>query len=428
MLIQIKNIISWLNRKIANYKPFFVALAYSPWLILLYLYISTYSKSLGKHDLDTIQNFIEWFGTAYSLLLALVLVNVWNQFDTLNREFDREVDAIATLYQTTKYAQTFIENGENELTEGRGVEVAEIRASFQLIINKIEKYIRHVVKKYQDEHILIQQRRNGEKILESIGREISSIAYKQIIIEALIAELYKSLNEALDVRGDRISRAKQSIPQTIWLVAFISSFVWLLPFFALNIGDHVVSGILTGGAAFVIVVVFFIINDLGNPFYGTWNIDIASWRDLLEIFDPNSRIIFIYRYEDRIEDIVNNLLSSFRFTERFAKPKCELCTLSREGLFGFQWRNLIRGLHRYNPEQEKNTSCEEYYLDDYIRQEYEMDLEIADLPIVLLRNGDDLNVLVETQDIRDCTTLNEFEGLVINKIKVNIHDFDQWHL
>jgi ABC-type sugar transport system permease subunit len=80
--------------------PFVIALIFSPWLIFLYLYLSNYSLKLDINDQEFIKGFIEWFGTAYGLFLALVLVNVWEQFGTVEREFDREVDALSMLLQT----------------------------------------------------------------------------------------------------------------------------------------------------------------------------------------------------------------------------------------------------------------------------------------------------------------------------------------
>ena len=48
-------------------------------------------------------NFIEWFGILYGILLPLILVRVWEQLDDIDREFDKEADAVRLLYEDISY-------------------------------------------------------------------------------------------------------------------------------------------------------------------------------------------------------------------------------------------------------------------------------------------------------------------------------------
>ncbi len=399
--MQKKKLWYWSIDRISKIKPFLVAISFSPWLILLYLYISAYTKNLDLKDLTIIQNFIEWFGTAYSLFLALVLVNVWNHYDTIDREFDREVDAIATLYQTANYAQVYDDSRKTKLDE------------LNSITEKIEKYLRHVILNYQNEHLYLQQRRNGEEILEGIGENISSIAFKKVVTESLITELFRSLNEARDVRGDRISHSQQRVPQTIWIVAVISSLVWLLPFFGLNIIDPFVSVTLIGGVTFVIVIVLIIINDFDSPFDGTWKIGLESWSDFLEIFTPIPRIVFVFKNGNKL----NDFLSRTSIGRRFSLPVCKLSSLSREGLFGISWNYFIKGIQRHHPKNGEEIKCDVLYSDDFIKQGYKLNLKAENLPIVLLIIGNELNTLIDNQEIITCSNLKNFEEVFNSKIR-----------
>lgn len=409
--MQTKKFVFRLIDTISKIKSFLIAISFSPWLIILYVIISTYAKNITSNDLLIIQSFIEWFGTAYSLFLALVLVNVWNQFNTIDREFDREVDALTTLYQTANYAQTLNNNRENDLIK--------IRNS---LFEEIEKYLRHVIINYQNEHIIIQQRRKGEEILENIGSSISSLSSEGIIIDPLCTELFRSLNEARDGRGDRISYSKQHIPQTVWLVAIISSLVWLLPFFALNIENLFVKGFLVSGVAFVIVIFLIIIYDFDGPFDGTWKVSIDSWKDFLEVFDPNPQIIFIFKYNNWI----NDFLSRTFIGKRLKLSTCKLSVLSREGFFGSPWTKFIREIQRLHSNKIKETKCDIFYLDDYNLQGYELNLGTNDLPIVLLRVGNNSIKLIENEEILRCASLKEFIELFYKKIKLQVIDFEQW--
>ena len=161
-----------------------MALAYSPWLLIIYLIILTFSIQLDSNDQDIIKGFIEWFGTAYSLFLALVLVNTWAQYDVVEREFDRELDAIVTLYQTTQYAREIKKRKKNDVN------------AFKEDIKRIViAYLKHVINNFNKEHLFTQQRNNGDDFLEKIGNRISLLAQDQIIVDALTTELFRSLNE-----------------------------------------------------------------------------------------------------------------------------------------------------------------------------------------------------------------------------------------
>jgi len=239
---------TWVKEKIDKLKPFSIAVVFSPWVIIAYIYIQDFSIHKALEDQDVIRGFIEWFGTAYSLFLALVLVNVWNEFNNLDLEFDREADAIATLFQTANYAHELSKEKESRINgkeqyEGKESqkvieekkELGAINQDLNNVIEQINVYVRHVLDNYRSEHVIFHQRRHGERTLEHIGMLLSSIACNQLIRDPLIAELFRNLNEARDVRGDRITHSRQRIPPTIWLVAVIASLVWLIPFFGLDI-------------------------------------------------------------------------------------------------------------------------------------------------------------------------------------------------
>lgn len=276
----LKKTLSNLDRNVVStIQSLVLALAFSPWLIIIYSYIANFVSALDPKDQDTIRGFIEWFGTAYSLFLALVLVNVWAQFETLDREFDREVDALATLYHTVKYTHS-----PDNVDQEKKDYVSRIRNS---IIDNIKLYIEHVIVNYSKEHLVLEQKRNGDIFLENILGNITSFAINQSISESLVSQFFESLNEAMDVRGDRISHSKLHTRGIVLAVAYIASAVWLVSFFGLIIYDRTVSVILIGGVTFVIVMVINIIRDLDQPFDGAWQVDMKNWSDLLEIIDPN---------------------------------------------------------------------------------------------------------------------------------------------
>ncbi len=389
--------------KFSAFKPFVVALAYSPWLIILYYFIQFYITQLPQGDKDFIESFIEWFGTAYSLFLALVLVNVWGQFDIVEREFDREVDALATMYQVI--------NRIPEANEQDAVIIKDFKKNIKL---KIITYIHHVIQNYDKEHDIPQQRRNGEIILEMIGNQISELVPKVNIKDFFISEAFESLNEAMDVRGDRIAHSKQRIPQTVWFVAVISSIVWMIPFLGLEIVSLLVTFTLVGGVTFVIVIVLVIIYDLDNPFEGTWKIELESWEGFLEVLEPKFQFIFVFNIKHTLFEQVGILLGS---------KTCKLKSLSSSGFFGLGWREFRKRIEKKYPDSDYKIKSKVFYLDEFNDQGFNFPPRGSSFPLVILKDGDRLSVLMSAGEISECTDLIKFEEMFRRRVREQIEWF-----
>lgn len=390
--MQKKNFFSWLNSITGSFKPLLSAVVYSPWLVLLYLITSKFASSLDPNDQNIIKSFIDWLGLAYVIFMAMVLANVWSNFDTIDREFEQEVDAIATLYQTANYARAINKKQEVELGNFK-----------KRIHENIRNYVKHVITYYETEHSHALQRRNGERILESVGEDISVIASRDILATALLTELFRIFSEAKSIRRERISHARQRIPQTIWIIAIVFSLIWLIPFFALRINNLSVSFVLIGGITFVIVIILSIINDLANPFDGNWKIDITNWQEFSEILEPTPRIVFVVRRKNSFID----LMSRTKLGEILGFSKDKLNNIFKQAFFNLQ-RNDFLG-------NERNINVDLLYLDDLTFHEYEIDAKTQDFPVALLRIGEKSIELLSGKDI--IANSEDFEKQLNSKLK-----------
>ena len=140
--------------------PITVSLSFAGITIPIYYYILVpflLWLNVSSNDYGNVQQFIEWFGVPYGLLLALVLVNVWTQHDTTDRAFDRESDAILALYNTFR----LIEDPRLEKSAA----------------TKIKKYIEHVRRFYIKEYKENQNRLRevGDNLLNDIRKLIGKL-------------------------------------------------------------------------------------------------------------------------------------------------------------------------------------------------------------------------------------------------------------
>jgi hypothetical protein len=374
-----------------------LAAVFSPWLIFAYTVIAPYIAARDVKDQEAIRGFIEWFGTAYSFFLALAIVNVWSQFENVEREFDRELDAVSTLLQTVKYTAVSNKSKEGQLEKFK-----------ENVIKDIKKYVTHVVNNYKFEHLVPRQHHNGDQILESIGGHISSLTSNKVVPEPFIDELFKSLNEAMDVRGDRISHSKPYAPMIIQFMALIASMIWLLSFLGLVIYDKWVTSFLIGGVAFVIIMVLVIFFDLGEPFGGFWKIHLEDWGEFLYNMEHASdpEVIFISRLE-------STLAGQFRAWIR--SNTCKLNDLAHSRYFGIPWKKFIERVEKPRPNIDSFVRCVTVYSNELA--EKGLHITGVERPLVVLLRGADQAVLLNSQEINCCKDLIEFEEVFNQKMR-----------
>ena len=244
--------------------PITIGITVGLWSVPLQYWLHKGFEDKIQNDYFLLQNFIEWFGVPYGLLLALVLVYIWTQFDNLELEFDREADAVFSLYVTLSMVV-------NPSLTGYKDE----------IIILIKSYVSHVLQNYSTEWMESERKTKllGYDILRNIRSYIGDLVHGNEN-EVITSELLSLVNELHDVRGDRISRSKQRIRKSMLILAIASSILWLIPFITLVFHNFILGNILTGGTTLIVVALLQIIYDLDEPFGGTWAVDMESWSEL----------------------------------------------------------------------------------------------------------------------------------------------------
>lgn len=261
-----------------------------------------YPKFIAPDDRIFSQGFIEWFGAFYGFLLPLLLVRAWEQLDVADREFDREVDAIKVLLEDITLLRE------------------EFLAFKKSMVIELKQYVEHILVCYRDEHrefdggeidvyleenglkeiYLIEKDPNvarkkylkiwGDDILQGMRSGYKSLIYRgggpeASQLEPLTTELLDRLNEAIDVRGDRISIFGQRLFESLWQVAIFTSLIWLVPFYFLPLTLGPFGGLLKLAVTFLIIFILTIIHDLDDPFTGYWQVTISSWLEVRDEID-----------------------------------------------------------------------------------------------------------------------------------------------
>lgn len=225
--------------------------------LFVVIFLLTRKEIFTDEDASIIGNFIEWFGVLYGVLLALVVVEVWQKQSLVNNEIDREADALVLLLKTMRFLD------DNNKIE----EVTKRIAEYTDIIFKFKNTYDFETSEASDK-------------LDEIHKEVGSILKSDRCPLPLSIQIMYHINDAIDTRGDWIAHAKDRMPKTLRILIFFTSIFWVLGFFGLNIKSDTLALMLCGAATFTVLSILFIIIDLDDPKGGVWGAKFDSFEVL----------------------------------------------------------------------------------------------------------------------------------------------------
>jgi hypothetical protein len=116
----------------------------------------TYDSFITEDDIELNKSFVEWFGVLYGFLLPLILVKVWEQFETLEKDFDKEGDSLKSFIEDVLLLPETL-NGKKK----------------NFLRTAID-YVKHVKSKYIDEGLETNNaKKDGNEILDKLRGEMS---------------------------------------------------------------------------------------------------------------------------------------------------------------------------------------------------------------------------------------------------------------
>lgn len=243
-----KNFVLWLSNKGIIFPDFF-------------------GSFVAVEDYTFYLNFIGYISVLLGFFLPIILLRVWEQFDAIDREFDREAEAVTIFFEDV----LLLDNQNFGSFKAR-------------ILNLLLAYTQHVRVQYKHEHEGLNLLRKGNEILSIVRSEFKNIIYSgggksHQRLESILNELIYQLNLVIEIRKSRISLSRKRLFASLKFILIITSVVWIMPFYVISyvgVFAYLLVFILT----FLVIFILTVIDDLDDPFNGTWSIFIDSWKEL----------------------------------------------------------------------------------------------------------------------------------------------------
>jgi hypothetical protein len=205
-----------------------------------------------QSDVGSVGAFVGAIGTLYSVLTGFTVITVWQQFIDMDRAVKREARSLRELWRYVGY-----------VGDAEGVENAR---------NAIEQYRDRVVSTEwpamvsggtttaaEDKYFEMADAVNGMKV--TTRKDVPAWA-----------EAVRTLGEVSDARGERAVFVAQRMPTLLRLLLYIATVSLLLGMALLRFDSRWVGMVVLVFSVVVSLLVLEIIDDLDDPFSGSWAI------------------------------------------------------------------------------------------------------------------------------------------------------------
>ena len=207
-------------------------------------------------------------GVIYAVLLALVVIAVWEQFESARGIVEREANAVADLYRGV---DGFADVDRDHLRE------------------RLRTYARTVV---DDEWPLLARGRTSERAWEAL--DAVWVAYLALDPRtgretAAYEEALDQLDALGDARQERLLASRATIPFVLWLALIGGGAITIGFSYFFGTGNEHAHALMTASLAGVIGLVLYVIIAMAAPYSGDVAVSPEAFQQTLETFERLER-------------------------------------------------------------------------------------------------------------------------------------------
>jgi hypothetical protein len=202
-------------------------------------------------------------GVVYAVLLAFVVIVVWQQFEDAKADATEEAVLVGNLYRDT------VLFGE------RGGEARQA----------LRRYARSVVDRewpQMAEHH--RGSRATDQALNHVWRSYRALGVQRAGEEPFYAEAVRSLHSATELREIRISNSGAQLPGAMWAVLIAGAVISIGFTYFFGVGNFAAQVLMMSALAAIVGLALFLIVSLDLPYTGDVGVHPAAMQEALQEF------------------------------------------------------------------------------------------------------------------------------------------------
>lgn len=221
------------------------------------------------HDtLDSINGFFSAMGMLYGLLMGLVAVSAWENYQDVGNIVDIEATVIAQLYCDISALQ----------------EPSKTRLQ-----NDLQDYLHYIIDVSWPAHRKGLIKRDGQLILTRFIKTATTYQPANAQQQIISAEVFTAYNSLIDARRARLQAIDTGLPAQLWFVIIIGGGIMVLMSYFIYMPSLRTHVLMNAAFSTLLGLMIFLIASLDNPFRGEVSVSADAYKAVLENvkdFDP----------------------------------------------------------------------------------------------------------------------------------------------
>jgi protein-S-isoprenylcysteine O-methyltransferase Ste14 len=205
-------------------------------------------------------------GVIYAVLIALVVIAVWEDFDEARDTVDREASELDDVFRLA-----------HPLPEPEGRQLQELARSYAQVV-------------VDEEWALMAQGRTSQRawdLLDKMTIRFEDVEVRTRTEQVLYAEALNRINELSDARNARLVEAREGMPAILWGVLVVGGVSVVGFTYLFGLENTLVHSLMVAVLTLVISSVLFTIGVLELPFSGDVRVSPEPFELVLERFESS---------------------------------------------------------------------------------------------------------------------------------------------
>jgi len=202
-------------------------------------------------------------GIAYAVLMGLVVVASWEQFQTARNTAEREASELAELFWLG-----------HRLPPAEGHQLQELTRSYARVV-------------VDEEWPLMARGESSPRawaLMDEIRLTVQNMSPDTEAGQVLYEQGLERVHDLADARRDRLVEAREGIPGILWVVLVTGAFITVGFTYLFGLDDTTTHTLMVALLALVIGLVLFTIGSLEYPFRGDVRLDPDAFELVLKRF------------------------------------------------------------------------------------------------------------------------------------------------
>jgi protein-S-isoprenylcysteine O-methyltransferase Ste14 len=202
-------------------------------------------------------------GVAYAVLLAFVVIAVWQDYETAQINAESEAHELAGVYFLS-----------SRLPESQRTRIQDLTRTYARVVVEQEWPLMERGQTSPRADALVSQLR-----LKILGFDPSTKG-EQVLYERGLTQLH----DATDARRSRLLEVREGIPHLLWVVLVLGGVITVSFTYLFGLKSNVAHALMVAALTLVICGILFTIAEIDYPFSGVVEIRPEAFREVLRSF------------------------------------------------------------------------------------------------------------------------------------------------